>query len=119
MNSSIDDFLAICSPAVRDLALQLRDLIRRVMPTAIEHVDLPSNIIGYGFDRTYSNLICAITPYKAHVSLLFSRGATLSDPEHLLEGEGKTARRVRIATSADVDDPAVQALLTSAAAAGR
>ncbi len=119
MSDSIDDFLAVCSPAVRDLAQQLRGLIRRVMPTAIEHVDLPSNIIGYGFDRTYANLICAITPYKAHVSLLFTRGATLPDPEHLLEGEGKTARRVRIATPADVDDPAVKALLTSAAAAGK
>jgi hypothetical protein len=119
MSDNIDDFLAVCSPAVRDLAQLLRGLIRRVMPNAIEHVDLPSNIIGYGYDRTYANLICAITPYKAHVSLLFTRGATLPDPEHLLEGEGKTARRVRIATPADVDDPAVKALLTSAAAAGR
>jgi hypothetical protein len=119
MSNSVDDFLAVCSPAVRDLAQQLRSLIRHVMPTAIEHVDLPSNIIGYGFDRTYANLICAITPYKAHVSLLFIRGATLPDPEHLLEGEGKAARRVKITTAADIDDPAVQALLASAAAAGR
>ena len=72
MSDSIEDFLAVCSPAVRDLAQQLRGLIRRVMPNAIEHVDLPSNIIGYGYDRTYANLICAITPYKAHVSLLFT-----------------------------------------------
>ena len=119
MSDSIDDFLAICSPAVRDLAQQLRGLIRRVMPTAIEQVDLPSNLIGYGFDRTYAGLICAITPYKTHVSLLFAHGATLPDPEHLLEGEGKAARRVRITTSAEIDDPAVQALLRSAAAAGR
>ena len=115
MNSSIDDFLAICSPAVRDLAQQLRGLIRRVMPTAIEQVDLPSNLIGYGLDGTYSGLICAITPYKTHVSLLFAHGAALPDPEHLLEGEGKGVRRVKIMTPADIDNPAVHTLLTSAA----
>jgi hypothetical protein len=118
MSNSVDNFLAMCSPAVRDLAQQLRSLIQRVMPSAVEQVDLPSNIIGYGLDRTYAGLICGITPYKAHVSLLFTHGATLPDPEHLLEGEGKGARRVRIATSADIDNPAVQALLTSAAGAG-
>ena len=42
MRSSVDDFLAICSPEVRDLAQQLRGLVRRVMPTAVEQVDLPS-----------------------------------------------------------------------------
>ena len=118
MSSRVDDFLAIYSPAVRDLTQQLRGLIRRIMPTAIEEVDLPSNIIGYSFDRTYAGLICAITPSKTHVSLLLAHGATLRDPEHLLEGEGKGARRVRITTSADIDSPAVQALLTSAAGAG-
>jgi hypothetical protein len=116
--SSVDNFLAMCSPAVRDLAQQLRSLIRRVMPSAVEQVDLPSNIIGYGFDRTYAGMICGITPLKAHVSLLFAHGATLPDPDHLLEGEGKEARRVRIATPADIDNPALQALLTSAASAG-
>ncbi len=112
--SSIDDFLAICSPAVRDLALQLCRLIRRVMPAAIEQVDLPSNYIGYGCDRTYTGIICAVTPYKTHVSLSFAHGVTLPDPEHLLEGEGRLVRRVRISTPADIDNPAVRALLTSA-----
>ena len=117
MSNNVDNFLAVCSPAVRDLAQQLRSLIRRVMPNAVEQVDLPSNIIGYGNDRTYSGLICGITPYKAHVSLLFIHGAALPDPEHLLEGESKGARRVRIATPADIDNPALEALLASAASA--
>ena len=96
---------------------QLRDLIRRVMPNAFEEVDLPSNLIGYGFDRSYAGLICGITPYKAHVSLLFAHGATLPDPEHLLEFNGKVARRVRFTTLADIGNPAVQKLLTAAAGA--
>jgi hypothetical protein len=118
MNTSVDDFLAICTPAVRDLAQQLRAVIRRIMPAALEQVDLPSNMIGYGRDRTYAGLICAITPAKEHVSLLFAHGATLPDPKHLLQGDGKGARRLKISTAADIEDAAVQALLKSAAAAG-
>jgi hypothetical protein len=53
-----------------------------------------------------------------HVSLLFAHGATLPDPKHLLEGDGKGARRLKITTPADIENAAVQALLKSAAAAG-
>ena len=119
MNNSVDDFLAVCSPAVRDLALQLRTTIRRSMPGALEQVDLPSNMIGYGFDRTYTGLICSITPYKAHVSLMFAHGAKLPDPSHLLEGAGKGVRHVQIRTPADIENPAVQALLAAAAAVAK
>jgi hypothetical protein len=118
MSTRIDDFLNNCTPAVRDLALQLRGLIRRVIPNAHEEVDLPSNFIGYSRDRTYTGLICAIALSKGHVSLLFPHGAVLPDPKHLLASEGQGAGRVKITTPADIENPAVQALLTSAAAAG-
>ena len=116
MSNRIDDFLAMYGPTVRDLAQQLRTLIRRVMPAAIEQVDLPGNIISYGMDRTYEGRICGIMPSKTHVSLLFYNGSELSDGEHLLEDERMRARRVNIKSPADIENPALQALLASAAA---
>ena len=116
MSERFDDFMASYSPEVRALAKKARRLIMSVMPSAIEQVDPPSKIIAYGFDRTYAGLVCAIAPFTAHVNLMFSRGAELPDPAGLLEGTGKRARHVRLNTLADLDNPAVRALLETAAA---
>jgi hypothetical protein len=112
---ALDQFLASYHPEVQELALALRTLILRVLPSAIEQVDPPSKIIAYGTDRTYAGLICAIAPYKAHVNLMFARGATLPDPEHLLEGMGKRARHVRITERAEVENCVLRTLLEAAA----
>ncbi len=42
-------------------------------------------------------------------------GATLPDPDGLLQGTGKRYRHVRLTTPADVEAPALRALLESAA----
>ena len=115
-SEALSAFLASYSPQVQELALALRALILRVLPSAIEQVDPPSKIIAYGTDRTYAGLICAIAPYKSHVNLMFAHGATLPDPEHLLEGTGKRARHVRITARAEVENPALRTLLETAAA---
>ena len=113
---AVRDFLASYPPEVQKLALALRVLILRVLPSAIEQVDPPSKIIAYGTDRTYAGLICAIALFKAHVNLMFARGAELPDPEHLLEGTGKRARHVKITARAEVENPALRTLLETAAA---
>jgi hypothetical protein len=113
---ALNDFLASYPPQVQELALALRVLILRVLPAAIEQVDPPSKIIAYGTDRTYTGLVCAIAPYRAHVNLMFAQGAELPDPEHLLEGTGKRARHVRITAHAEVENSALRTLLETAAA---
>jgi hypothetical protein len=115
-NTNVDNFLAMYSPAVRDLAQQLRALIRRVLPAAIEQVDLPANIISYGTDRSYDARICGITPAKDHVCLLFYNGSELTDTEHLLEEDRMRARHVNIRSAADIENPALRALLEQAVA---
>ena len=115
-SDTLKDFLASYQPHVQKLALALRALVLNVFPSAIEQVDPPSKIIAYGTDRTYAGLICAIAPYKAHVNLMFARGAELPDPEHLLEGTGKRARHVKITARAEVENPALRTLLETAAA---
>jgi len=42
--------------------------------------------------------IAGIFSYKNHVSLEFSRGHELSDPEQILEGNGKFRRHIKLQT---------------------
>jgi hypothetical protein len=114
VSSDIEEFLADYTPDVRELAWKMRAVIREVMPETIEQLDAPAHLIGYGIDRTYKGLICGITMHTAHINLMFARGTELPDPEHLLVGSGKRARHVKIQRSAEVENPAVRALLVAA-----
>src|SRR6185503_17681809 len=100
MRSELEPFLAPYSPVIQQLALKLRALIREVMPDAIEQLDPPAHLIGYGVDRSYKGLICGITLHTAHINLMFARGTELPDPAGLLVGTGKRARHVRIQQAA-------------------
>jgi hypothetical protein len=114
MGSELEQFLTPYSPMVQALALKLRALIREVMPDAIEQLDAPARLIGYGLDRTYKGLICGTTLHKAHINLMFARGTELPDPEDLLAGTGKRARHVTIREEADLERPDVRRLLIAA-----
>jgi hypothetical protein len=114
MSSALEPFLASYNPEVRALALKLRVLIHEVMPDAIEQLDPPAHLIGYGLDRTYKGLICGITLHKAHINLMFARGTELPDPEGLLVGTGKRARHVTIRQEAELEHPAIRTLLRAA-----
>jgi hypothetical protein len=114
MTSELEPFLAPYNPEVRALALKLRALIREVMPDAIEQLDPPAHLIGYGLNRSYKGLICGITLHKAYINLMFARGTDLPDPEGLLVGTGKRARHVTIRQEAELGNPAIRTLLRAA-----
>ncbi len=101
-------------PTVRDTAVRARQLVLDVLPGTVEQVDVPAKLVGYGRDRSYKRLICAVAPQAGYVNLMFARGVDLDDPEGLLVGTGKKARHVKLRTAADVDRPGVRALLEQA-----
>ena len=113
-SSLLDEFLSSYSSDVQALVLKARRLVMDVLPEAIELVDPPSKIVGYGYGRRYADLVCAIAPYKSYVNLIFSTGASLPDPEGLLTGAGKRARHVKIRSANDIDRPGVRRLLEEA-----
>jgi hypothetical protein len=112
----VDDFLSTYPSHLIALARQARVLILDVIPEAVEQVDNPAKLIGYGYDRTYTGLICGIAMQKSYINLMFARGTELPDPDGLLEGTGKKARHVKIRAADDLNKPAVRALLHAAAA---
>jgi hypothetical protein len=121
MTQTVDDLLARYSPAVRDLARPARALVRDVMPNATEQVAAPAKLIAYGFGSRMADTICVIMPLKAAVNLGFYGGTALpaskEAPAGLLTGTGKRHRHVRLTTPADVQAPALRALLLAAVAA--
>jgi len=112
---AVEAFLDGYTPGVRSLALQVRALVLEVMPDAVEQVDVPGKLLGYGRGATYKDTVCVIMPLKAGVNLGLARGAELPDPEGLLTGTGKRARHVRLSSPADVERPALRALIEAAA----
>jgi hypothetical protein len=52
--------------------------------------------------------------FKSHVNVGFFHGASLPDPEGLLEGGGKYMRHVKLRPSRTVSAPALKALISAA-----
>ena len=119
MPAPLDALLEDHSLELRGLFMAARDLIQRLVPTAIEEIDLTARLLGYTFKPgTYQGLALAIMPAKKHVSIIFSHGVELvpMDSASLLEGTGKRARHIKVKTPSRLSDPNVHKLIQAAAA---
>jgi len=59
-------------------------------------------------------LFCYLQSTRNHAALGFQKGASLNDPDRLLEGSGKDMRHIKFKNGATVNEPAVTALLKQA-----
>ncbi len=55
-----------------------------------------------------------VNAFRSHVNVGFFHGASLPDPRHLLEGNGKYMRHVKLRPGQVLDEPALEALVTAA-----
>lgn len=103
---------------VRELALKLRRLVLAELGACHENIYDAYNAvaISYGTSPKLSDGICHVAVYAQHVNLGFHKGAQLDDPAGVLRGSGKSIRHVRIATPADLRQPALRPLLRQAQA---
>ena len=111
---TVAQFLEPYSGAVQAIALRLRQHVFAAAPGALEQVDVPGKLLGYGYAATYKDTICVIMPLRSAVNLGFPRGAEMDDPRGLLEGTGKRARHVKVKDLKAADAPALKALLKAA-----
>jgi hypothetical protein len=90
--------------------------VRPRFPGAVEMVYDKSNslVIGFCPDERASNAINSIAVYSKWINLYFFEGDALPDPERLLQGSGSTVRSIKITSAADLDRPAVKALMAEA-----
>jgi hypothetical protein len=111
-------FIAKFDPPVQKLLRGARLLLRREFPTAVEQVYDNYNFLAVGFCTTERTSDCfvSLAAQAKGVALSFYWGATLADPHHLLLGEGKQNRFIRLESVATLARPDVLALVRDAAA---
>ena len=114
-NGSFDEVIASATPEIQYLARAARALLADVMPGITEVPWARQKIAGYGVGpKKMSQHFCYIAPFKKHLNLGFMYGSALPDPENLLEGKGADLRHIKIRRMAQLDDPALRALIVAA-----
>jgi hypothetical protein len=112
-------FLKRFDPAIRELALDARDLVLRVLAPPNESIlDVYVLALNYGFSERMKDQAVYIGVYTKHINLGFYWGARMEDPEGILEGAGKQLRHIKIKSQADLGTPILRDYLLRAAPAG-
>lgn len=62
----------------------------------------------------HQTMICGHFVYKSHVSLEFTNGYQLHDPEHVLEGKGKYRRHIKLFSEGDISEKSVRSMIEQA-----
>ncbi len=114
---SFDDLLQITAEDLQPIVRALREAIFDVHPEACEVVRLGDRAATYGVGpRKMIDGYAYILPHRAWVNLGFYQGASLPDPERLLEGTGAKMRHVKIRTLEDASRSDVRTLVEAALA---
>jgi hypothetical protein len=105
-------FLEAYDRPIADLALGLREIILEEVPHASEVIyQVYTVAIWFGFSEKMKDMFCYITTNARHINLGFPRGATLPDPNHVLQGEGKRMRHIKFTNQCDLERPLVRRYL--------
>jgi hypothetical protein len=114
---SFDKLIGKYPTEVQALAASARKFILDTLPKSDESLDESGGVVGYGYGSGYKGTICTLILSKSGVKLGLVGGATLPDPDGLLEGSGKVHRYVQLRAPADIRRPGVTRLLKAARAA--
>jgi len=109
-------FIDRYTPEIATLARACLKKMRAKLPSAVQLIydNYNALAIGFGPSERASDAIFSIVLYPRWVTLFFLQGAGLPDPNKLLKGSGKVVRHIVLAAVADLDKPAIQALMTIA-----
>jgi hypothetical protein len=112
MSERMDDYINSYAPELQAIIRTLREVATKCMPEA--HEMIYHAAIGYSLTQSPFDRICYIAPQKIYVNLGFFFGAHLLDPQHLLVGEGKRMRHVKVRSVEDASNPALEELMKEA-----
>lgn len=114
----LQGFIDKFEPKHQALIRSLRRALRKRLPTANELVWDNYNffVIGYSATERPSDSVISIAAAANGVGLAFYRGATLPDPEKILQGSGSQNRFLRADSAAILERREVEALIAAAIA---
>jgi hypothetical protein len=116
--SQIADLLRDWPGGTADLALELRDFVLRVAPEVAETIAFHA-LCYYKPGRPYGVIggnVCMIGPGEDCLHLGFIHGASLPDPEGLLQGTGKASRHIEVRGPRDIRRRAFRKIIEAAIA---
>ncbi len=108
----MDDYINSYALELQAIIRALREMAKKSMPDA--HEMIYHGAIGYSLSTSPSGLFCYIAPQKNYVNLGFYYGVYLDDPLHLLVGEGKRMRHIKVRSRKDACNPALEEFLKEA-----
>lgn len=89
--------------------VSLRKTIQNIRPDAQEEIKYGGLVFN-----VEAKLICGIFIRKKHISLEFSFGMMMSDPDKFLEGNGKYRRHLKIFDKKDIKNRKVESYVSQA-----
>lgn len=114
--TQLASFLAKYTPEMEARATSILSRMSQLLPGAVQMVydNYNALAIAYGPSEKVSDAIFSMAVYPRWVSLFFSKGAGLSDPDGLLQGTGSTYRHIVINSAEDLEKPAITDLIDRA-----
>lgn len=101
--------------SVGELALELRELVLKEAPAAVERlVQVYALVFWYSLTGKMSDAFCQVVIYPKGVNLMFNRGAELEDPDGVLVGEGKIIRHIKVRRPEDLKNPNLRKFIRAA-----
>ena len=97
-NPEVDAWLAAYDNPQRELVAAVRDVVLDADPSVSEAIKWQAPTFNYR-----GNIASFFPKSKKTVTLMFHLGATIADPEGLLEGDGAVSRVARFADAADLE----------------
>jgi len=111
------DILALATPAQKRICKALRAQIAALHKGRVEVVWLRQKIISFGVGpKKMTEHYAYIAIQGSHVNLGFYHGASLADPDGILEGSGKNLRHIKIRDLADAKHLTIARILRRAIA---
>lgn len=111
--ASFDAYLQDQGPRNRAIIRALRRFVRSVAPGLTETVKW-----GNGCWVGRKDPVAYVYSDRGYVQFGFFRGASLKDPQGLLEGKGAYVRHIKVRAPSDIDARAFGALLRQAVRTG-
>jgi hypothetical protein len=95
------------------LTAELDEIISEVCPGAGRR-SMYGGIVFELEPGNHKTLVCGHFVYKNHVSLEFSQGKELRDPNGILEGNGKHRRHIKLTRQSDIHEKCVRLMIKQA-----
>jgi hypothetical protein len=112
---TFEDVIAGAGDDLQSITRRLRSLIKAAHPDAVEVPRPGERTVAYGVGpKKTTEAYAYIGLQRRYVNLGFYHGASLRDPDGLLEGTGKALRHVKVRSGADADLPALGRLVKAA-----